>query len=85
MSLRIGSNSALDQGALGGQHSSTLMIGPFLLMEVLCGFWLSLLECVLIWDRARQLGESGEYHMGRLRVVCFYVQSSEGGSPRLCH
>jgi hypothetical protein len=22
--------------------------------------------------------------MGRLRVVCFHVQSSEGGSPHLC-
>jgi hypothetical protein len=35
-------------------------------------------------DRAGQLGESGEYWMGRVRVVCFHVQSSEGGSPRLC-
>jgi hypothetical protein len=31
-----------------------------------------------------QLGESGKYRMGRVRVVCFHVQSSEGGSPRLC-
>jgi hypothetical protein len=22
--------------------------------------------------------------MGRVRVVCFYIQSSEGGSPYLC-
>jgi hypothetical protein len=35
-------------------------------------------------DRAGQLGESGEYWMGRVRVVCFHVPSSEGGSPRLC-
>jgi hypothetical protein len=31
-----------------------------------------------------QLGESGEYRMGRLRVVYFHIRSSEGGSPRLC-
>jgi hypothetical protein len=31
-----------------------------------------------------QLGESGEYWLGRLRVVCFYVQRFEGGSLRLC-
>jgi hypothetical protein len=31
-----------------------------------------------------QLEESGEYWMGRLRVVYFHIQSSEGGSPRLC-
>jgi hypothetical protein len=31
-----------------------------------------------------QLGESGEYRMGKVRVVCFHVRSSEGGSPRLC-
>jgi hypothetical protein len=31
-----------------------------------------------------QLGESGEYQTGILRVVCFHIQSSEGGSPRLC-
>jgi hypothetical protein len=35
-------------------------------------------------DRAGQLGESGEYQMGRLRVTCFYIRSSNGGSPRLC-
>jgi hypothetical protein len=31
-----------------------------------------------------QLWKSGEYQMGRVRVVCFHVQSSEGGSSRLC-
>jgi hypothetical protein len=31
-----------------------------------------------------QQGENGEYRTGRLRVVCFYIQSYEGGSPRLC-
>jgi hypothetical protein len=35
-------------------------------------------------DRAGQLGESGEYWMGTVRVVYFHVQSSEGGSPCLC-
>jgi hypothetical protein len=37
-----------------------------------------------MWDRAGQLGESGEYRMGMVRVICFHFQSSEGGSPRLC-
>jgi hypothetical protein len=31
-----------------------------------------------------QLGESGEYQMGRVRVVCFQIWNSEGGSPHLC-
>jgi hypothetical protein len=31
-----------------------------------------------------QLGKSVEYWMGRVRVVCFHVRSSEGGSPFLC-
>jgi hypothetical protein len=30
------------------------------------------------WDRAGQLGESGEYRMGRSVCGLFYVQSSEG-------
>jgi hypothetical protein len=30
-----------------------------------------------------QLEESGEYRMGRVRVVCFHVRSSKGGSRRL--
>jgi hypothetical protein len=40
--------------------------------------------CNFMWDQARQLGESGEYMMGRVRVVCFHIWSSEGGSLRLC-
>jgi hypothetical protein len=32
----------------------------------------------------RQLGECGEYRIGRLRVVCFHFRSSEVGSPHLC-
>jgi hypothetical protein len=36
------------------------------------------------WEgRMGQLGESGEYRMGRSRVESFHVQSSECGSPRL--
>jgi hypothetical protein len=31
-----------------------------------------------------QLEKSGEYRTGRLRVVCFYIWSFKGGSPRLC-
>jgi hypothetical protein len=27
--------------------------------------------------------ESGEYRTGRLRVVCFHIRSSKGGSPCL--
>jgi hypothetical protein len=40
--------------------------------------------CSFTWDRAGQLGKSGEYQMGRLRVVYFHIRSSKGGSPRLC-
>jgi hypothetical protein len=35
-------------------------------------------------DWAGQLGENRESHMGRVRVVCFHIRSSEGGSPRPC-
>jgi hypothetical protein len=52
-------------------------------MVVLCGLW-QRGDCGTIWDWAGQLGESGEYHMGRMRVDCFHVRSSNGGSPRLC-
>jgi hypothetical protein len=31
-----------------------------------------------------QLGESGEYQMGSVRVVYFHIWSSKGGSPHLC-
>jgi hypothetical protein len=32
-------------------------------------------------DQVGQLGESEEYWMGGVRVVCVYIQSSEDGSP----
>jgi hypothetical protein len=51
---------------------------------VLCGLQFLLSKCGTIWDRSGQLGESGEYQMGRVRVVCFHVRSSKGGSPHLC-
>jgi hypothetical protein len=35
-------------------------------------------------DQVGQLGKSREYQMGRVRVIYFHVQSSEGGNPRLC-
>jgi hypothetical protein len=35
-------------------------------------------------DRAEQLGEIGEYWMGRLRVVWIVNLEFQGGSPRLC-
>jgi hypothetical protein len=35
-------------------------------------------------DQTGQLGESGEYWMERVRVVCFHVCNSEGGRLRLC-
>ena len=44
------------------------MIGPFLSMEVLCGFSEMIILVGIIGDRMGQLGESGEYWMGRLRV-----------------
>jgi hypothetical protein len=37
----------------------------------------------IIGDRAGQLGESGEYWMGRLRVVRIVNSELQGGSPRL--
>jgi hypothetical protein len=37
-----------------------------------------------IWDRARQLWESGEYRMGGMRVICFYIRNFKGSSPCLC-
>jgi hypothetical protein len=42
-----------------------LAIGPFLSMEVLCGFSTTIENDGIIGDRAGQLGESGEYLMGR--------------------
>jgi hypothetical protein len=38
----------------------------------------------IIGDRAGQLGESGEYWMGRLRVVWIINMELQGGTPRLC-
>jgi hypothetical protein len=38
----------------------------------------------IIGDRAGQLGENGEYRMGRLRVVWIVNSKLQGGSPRLC-
>jgi hypothetical protein len=35
-------------------------------------------------DRAGQLGENGEYLMGRLRVVWIINSELQGGSPHLC-
>jgi hypothetical protein len=31
-----------------------------------------------------QVGESGEYKIRRVRVVCFYIRSFKGGCTRLC-
>jgi hypothetical protein len=41
-----------------------LMIGPFLLMEVLCEFSKMKENDGIIRDQAGQFGESGEYGMG---------------------
>jgi hypothetical protein len=43
------------------------VIGPFLSMEVLCGFSKMIEDDGKIGDRAGQLGESGEYWM-RMRM-----------------
>jgi hypothetical protein len=37
----------------------------------------------IIGDRVGQLGENGEYWMGRLRVVWIINSELQGGSPRL--
>jgi hypothetical protein len=34
-----------------------------------------------MWDRVGQLGESGEYWMGRMIVVCCQIQSSKVVAP----
>jgi hypothetical protein len=44
--------------------SNPLMIGPFLSMEVLCGFSKMKENDGIIGDQAGQFGESGEYGMG---------------------
>jgi hypothetical protein len=61
-----------------------LVIWPFLSMEVLCGFSEMIILVGIIGDRAGQLGESGEYWMGRLRVVWIINSELQGASPRLC-
>jgi hypothetical protein len=53
-------------------------------MEALCGLCFFLLECVINLDRTGQLGESREYQMGMVRMVCFHVWSSDSDSPHLC-
>jgi tyrosyl-tRNA synthetase len=42
-----------------------LVIGPFLPMEVLCGFSKMIIVVCIIGDQTGQLGDSGEYWMGR--------------------
>jgi hypothetical protein len=37
-----------------------------------------------MWDRVGKIGESGEYRMERVRVVCFHVWRSQSSSPCLC-
>jgi hypothetical protein len=61
-----------------------LAIGPFVSMEVLYGFSEMIILVVIIGDQAGQLGESGEYWMGRLRVVGIINSELRGGSARLC-
>jgi hypothetical protein len=59
------------------------MIGPFLLMEDLCGLarwsngWHN-------WRPGGQLGENVEYWMGRKGSGMIYYSELQGGSPRLC-
>jgi hypothetical protein len=53
-------------------------------MEVLCGFSKIDGNVGITGDRVVQLGESGEYWMGRLRVVWIIHLKLQGGSPRLC-
>jgi hypothetical protein len=60
------------------------VIEPFLSMEVLCGFSKMTENVDIIGDQAGQLGENGEYWMGRMRVVWIINSEIHGGSPRLC-
>jgi hypothetical protein len=53
-------------------------------MEVLCGFSEMIILVGIIGDRMGQLGESGEYWMGRLRVVWIINSELQGGNPHLC-
>jgi hypothetical protein len=61
-----------------------LAIGLFLSMKVLCGFSEMIILVGIIVDWAGQLGESGEYWMGRLRVVWIVNSELQCGSPHLC-
>jgi hypothetical protein len=38
----------------------------------------------IVGDRVGQLGKSGEYNMGRLRVVWIINSELQDGSPLLC-
>jgi hypothetical protein len=41
-------------------------------------------SCCLLRDQVGQLGESGEYWMGRSESGSYDIRSSNGGSPHLC-
>jgi hypothetical protein len=60
------------------------VIWPFPSMEVLCGFSKMIENVGIIGDRAGQLGEIGEYWIGRLRVVWIVNSELHSGSPHLC-
>jgi hypothetical protein len=45
---------------------------------------LSMGSCWFVRDWVGQLGESGEYWMGRSESELHDIRSSDGGSPRLC-
>jgi hypothetical protein len=59
------------------------VIGPFLSMEVLCGFSMMIENVGIIGDRVGQLEECGQYWMGRLRVDWITNSELKGGSPHL--
>jgi hypothetical protein len=50
-------------------------------MELLCGFSEMIILVGIIGDRVGQLGESGEYWMGRLRVAWIINSELQGCSP----
>jgi hypothetical protein len=53
-------------------------------MEVICGFSKMTKNIGIIGDLAGQLGESGEYWMGMLRVIWIVNLELQGGSSCLC-
>jgi hypothetical protein len=53
-------------------------------MEVLCRLSKMIKIVGIIGNRARQLEESVEYWMGRLRVVWIINLELQSGSPLLC-